>query len=86
MRSSTKMLLGLAAAAGGIAGVCFWWWTRLMTNDFAACVATAAPIGVDCRHDSPFYGALIFAVLAVALLLATATRGAMALMASRRAA
>ena len=74
MFRSTKNLIWLSAGSAALAGLFYWWWTRLIVGTFAECVGGNPAAGVDCAHSAQMYAAIVFAAITVALLLATAIR------------
>ena len=86
MTISNRSLLWMAAASAVLSAATFWWWSRLIASDFATCVATAAPTGVDCRHGVALFAAVALAGLCILLSSTVAIRGLRGSFASRRAA
>jgi hypothetical protein len=86
MNISNKMLLWLAAAAGGLSAASFIWWSQLISAGFASCVAAAVPTGVDCRHEPPLFTAIGLAGVAVLLASVVLVRVARIAMGARQAA
>jgi len=86
MKISNKLLLWLAAVAGGLSAAFFFWWRQLISADFVACVAAAAPTGIDCRHELQLFTAVGLAGISVLLVLVIMVRGARVALGARQAA
>lgn len=74
MFKSTKSILGLAVGSAALSGLFYWWWTRLIVGTLAVCIGGDPGAGVDCRHAFQFNAAIVFAAIALALLLVAAIR------------
>ena len=74
MSGYSKVVVWLSVVSGLLAVGSFWWWTRLMAADFEACLSPVVPEGVDCSHDLQFVGAVVFAFIALTLLLSLVIR------------
>lgn len=86
MSSYNKAVLWLSLVAGLLAAGSFWWWTRRVAANFEACVSPVVPKGVDCSHDLQFNAAVIFAIIALTLLLSLLIRRVREYFAGRRGA
>ena len=75
MQKATKVVLGLAAVSAVLALASFWWWTRLLAETFAECVATPVPPpGLDCSHEPQFFAGMAFTIICLGLLLSLLVR------------
>lgn len=77
MALTSKALAWLAAGSAAASATLFWWWTRLVASNFHACVqagGSASAVGLDCRYDLQFHGALGMAVISVLALVALVAR------------
>ncbi|GAB2628752.1 hypothetical protein [Novilysobacter erysipheiresistens] len=74
MSRYSKVVIWLSIVSGLLAVGSFWWWTRLMAADFEACLLPVVPAGVDCSHDLQFGAAVVFAIIALTLLLSLLIR------------
>lgn len=84
MSRYSKVVIGLAVVSGLLAAGSFWWWTRLVAASFEACVSPVPPQGVDCNHDLQFLAAVVFAIIALTLLLSLLIRRVREYFAGRR--
>lgn len=86
MSRYSKAVISLSVVSGVLAVGSFWWWTRLMAADFEACITPVVPEGVDCSHDPQFSAAVVFAIIALTLLLSLVIRRVREYFARRRGA
>ena len=86
MSSYSKVVIGVSVVSGLLAVGSFWWWTRLMAADFQACLLPVVPAGVDCSHSLQFNAAMLFAIIAMTLLLSLLIRRVRESFARRRGA
>ena len=74
MFKTTKGLLTAGVLSLALAGGLYWWWGQLIVGTFSQCIGGTPPPGTDCTHSLPMYAAIVFAALALLLLVAAAVR------------